>query len=247
MQVRLAFSLIARDNTKKGRFDMYKILIVEDDAAITAVLTRQLTSWGYAVETVQDFSAVLEQFETFEPHLVLMDLSLPLYNGYHWCTEIRKTSKTPVLFISSAGDDMNLVMALNLGADDFIAKPFHLDVVTAKIQAILRRTYAFGADASLLALGDVSLNLGDCTLCRNSEKLELTKNEFRILQQLMEAQGNIVSREAIIRSLWESENFVDDNTLTVNVTRLRRKLEELNLGDFIRTKKGIGYWVEVPT
>lgn len=225
---------------------MYKILIVEDDASITAVLTRQLTSWGYSVQAVQDFTSVLEQFRSFDPHLVLMDLSLPFYNGYHWCTEIRKISKTPVLFISSAGDDMNLVMALNLGADDFVAKPFHLDVVTAKTQAILRRTYAFGTDASLLTLGDISLNLGDCTLCRNHEKLELTKNEFRILQRLMEAQGNIVSREAIIRSLWENESFVDDNTLTVNITRLRRKLEPLGLGELIRTKKGLGYWVEVP-
>ncbi|WP_312645538.1 response regulator transcription factor [Hydrogenoanaerobacterium sp.] len=223
---------------------MYKIMIVEDDVTITEVLERQLKKWGYLVQAVANFGSVLEQFETYEPHLVLLDISLPFFNGYHWCAEIRKISQTPIIFISSASDDMNLVMAINLGADDFVAKPFNLEVVTAKIQAVLRRTYSFGADMNVLNHNGVTLNLGESILLYGNERLELTKNEFRIMQLLMEHKGNTVARDTIIKKLWETESFIDDNTLTVNVTRLRKKLEGIGLSDFIATKKGVGYLVE---
>lgn len=223
---------------------MYKILVIEDDPTITEVLERQLTKWGYLVRTVTDFGSVLEQFEAYEPHLVLLDISLPFFNGYHWCMEIRKVSQTPIIFISSASDDINLVMAINLGADDFVAKPFNLEVITAKIQAILRRAYAFGADMNVIKLGGVTLNLGESVLLYCNQRLELTKNEFKIIQTLMEAKGNIVTRDDIIKKLWETESFIDDNTLTVNVARLRKKLESIGLTNFIVTKKGVGYLAE---
>lgn len=223
---------------------MYKILIVEDDATIRDVLERQMAKWGYLVQTVSDFRAVLETFEDYKPHLVLLDITLPFFNGYHWCEQIRKVSQTPILFLSSASDDMNLVMAINLGADDFIAKPFHLDVVTAKIQALLRRTYSFGGDFSVVSFGDVSLNLGETKLMYEKEVLELTKNECKILQLLLEAKGSVVSRDTIMKKLWDDESFIDDNTLTVNITRLRKKLSDIGLQDFIATKKGLGYCVK---
>lgn len=223
---------------------MYKILIVEDDHTIREVLERQLVKWGYLVEAVSDFQAVLESFEAGKPHLVLLDISLPFFNGYYWCEQIRKTSQTPILFLSSASDDMNAVMAMNLGADDFIGKPFNLDVVTAKIQALLRRTYSFGADLSNLSFGDLTLNLGESKLLHDAESLELTKNECKILQTLMEAKGSIVTRETMIRKLWDDESFIDDNTLTVNVARLRKKLSDFGLKELISTQKGIGYLIK---
>lgn len=223
---------------------MYRIFIVEDDETITGVLTRQLERWGYTVEAVADFAGVLEQFESFQPHLVLLDISLPFYSGYHWCGEIRKVSRAPILFLSSAGDELNQVMALSLGADDFVPKPFSLEVVTAKIQAMLRRAYSFGQDPAVLTHQDLTLNLGDASLTCGDTRVELTKNEFRILQVLLEQKGAVVPRDTLIRRLWESESYIDDNTLTVNIARLRKKLEELGRGDLIVTKKGLGYLVE---
>lgn len=220
---------------------MFKIMLVEDDLTITEVLERQLKKWGYQVLAVEDFNRVMEQFERDQPDLVLMDISLPSYNGFYWCTEIRKISKTPILFISSASDDMNLVMAINMGADDFIAKPFNLDVITAKIQAMLRRTYDFTQEAEELEAGGVMLSLLDNTISKDGQTLELTKNEFKILKILMEEAGQIVSRDEIMKELWDTDHFIDDNTLTVNVTRLRKRLEEAGVVDFIETKKGIGY------
>lgn len=223
---------------------MYKILIIEDDPTITGVLERQLERWGYETAHIADFNRVMDQFSEFDPQLVLLDISLPFFDGYHWCQEIRKVSKVPIIFLSSASDNMNLVMAIHMGADDFIPKPFDLNVVIAKIQALLRRTYSFGSQLSVLTHKDAVLNLGDATLSFLNQKVELTKNEFRILQTLFEHAGRTVSREEIIRRLWESESFIDDNTLTVNITRLRKKLEGLGLGDLIVTKKGLGYLVE---
>jgi len=170
-----------------------------------------------------------------------MDITLPFFNGYHWCTEIRKVSKVPIIFISSASDNMNIVMAVNMGGDDFIPKPFDLEVLTAKVQAMLRRTYDFTAPSKLLEHGGAVLNISDGTLTFNEEKTELTKNEYKILQQLLENKGKIVTRNSIMTCLWESDSFVDENTLTVNINRLRRKLENLGLRDFIVTKKGLGY------
>lgn len=223
---------------------MYKILIVEDDFTIADALQKHLSGWGFEAEAVSDFQNVTAAFARLEPHLVLMDITLPFFNGYHWCTEIRKRSKTPIIFVSSASDNMNIVMAINMGGDDFITKPFDLNVLVAKVQALLRRTYSFQGQVSTLEHQGAILNLGDASLSVRDEKIDLTKNEFKILQLLMENKGRAVSRDAIMKRLWESDSFVDDNTLTVNVTRLRKKLEEAGLADFIRTKKGLGYLVE---
>lgn len=223
---------------------MYKIMIVEDDSVISSEIAKCLERWGYDVKNEIDFFDVVGEFVRYEPQLVLMDISLPFCNGYHWCAEIRKLSKVPIMFISSAGDNMNIVMAVNMGGDDFVTKPFDLDVLFAKIQAILRRSYSFQAQSSLLEHKGVILNLSDASMTVNGNRIELTKNEFRILTLLFENKGKTVSREEIMKSLWDSDCFIDDNTLTVNVVRLRRKLEDAGIPDFIVTKKGIGYILE---
>jgi len=220
---------------------MYKVLVVEDDLVIARTLTAHLEKWGYEVVDVTDFKDVLSIFTQFQPHLVLMDISLPFYNGYHWCTQIRNISKVPLIFLSSMSDNMNIVMAINMGGDDFISKPYDLNVVTAKVQAILRRTYSFGEQTNIIEHNGGLLNLNENTFVFDGAKVELTKNEFKILQHLMEHAGKVVSRDSIIEKLWENESFIDDNTLTVNITRLRKRLEEVGISDYISTKKGIGY------
>lgn len=223
---------------------MYKIMIVEDDLAIAGALSRHLIKWGYEVVETEDFSSILPLFRQEKPQLVLLDISLPFYDGFYWCGEIRKESRAPVIFLSSADDSMNLILAIHMGADDFIAKPFQMEVLTAKIQALLRRTYSFQTERHVLSCGKVLLHLSETRVEYENRSRELTKNEFRILQLLMERKGNVVARDDIMRALWEDESFIDDNTLTVNITRLRRKLEELGAGDFIKTRKGLGYLVE---
>jgi two-component system response regulator protein BraR/BceR len=223
---------------------MYKILIVEDDDVIAKTMMKHLTSWGYEVQCTDDFKNVLTQFASYDPQLVLLDISLHFFNGYHWCTEIRKMSKVPIIFISSASDNMNIVMAINMGGDDFIAKPFDLNILTSKVQALLRRTYDFTGQTHLLEHKGAILNTSDSTITFNGRKLELSKNEYKILHILLESKGKTVSRDTLMTRLWESDAFVDDNTLTVNVNRLRKKLTDLELNDFIKTKKGIGYLVE---
>lgn len=224
---------------------MYRILIVEDDFTIARLLARHLGKWGYEAQFVTDLSSIMEQFIAFDPQLVLLDISLPYFNGYYWCTQIRKVSQLPIVFISSAADNMNIVMAINMGGDDFIAKPFDLEVLTAKIQALIRRSYCFKGQASLMEHHGLILNLGDATVAYQDARVELTKNELRILQMLLENAGSTVSREAIMMKLWESDSFVDDNTLSVNVARLRRKLAEVGLdGGYIKTKKGEGYRID---
>ncbi len=222
----------------------YKILIVEDDRVIAGELKKYLSTWGYMIETVSDFNNVVTEFVHFSPHLVLLDISLPFYNGYYWCTEIRNISKIPIIFVSSTSDNMNIVMAINMGGDDFVSKPFDLAVLSAKIQAMLRRTYSFQNNSALLECKGVILNLSNASLEVQENKLELTKNEFRILQILFENKGNSVTREAIMQHLWYGDCFVDDNTLAVNMTRLRKKLDDIGLQDFITTKKGIGYLLD---
>ena len=222
---------------------MYKIMIVEDDAVIAKVIHEYLSRWGYEVRCTEDFANVLEDFIRFEPQLVLMDISLPFYNGYYWCTEIRKLSRTPVIFISSAGNNMNIVMAVNMGGDDFVPKPFDLEVLHAKIQALLRRTYAYNEKSAWLEHKGIMFNTLDGTITYHGQKTELTKNEFRIMQLLFENIGKTVSREMIMKRLWDNDCFVDDNTLTVNMNRLRRKLEEASITDLIQTKKGLGYLI----
>jgi len=222
---------------------MYKILIVEYDETITKAIKNTIESWNYNALCITDFRDIMKEFVAYSPHLVLLDISLPFYNGYYWCSEIRKLSKVPIIFISSASDNMNIVMAVNMGGDDFIAKPFDLNVLTAKVQAMLRRTYDFAGQSSLIEHKGAILNTGDATLTYNNQKIELTKNEYKILQVLIENKGKVVSRDTIMAKLWETDNFIDDNTLTVNITRLRKKLDEAGLHDFISTKKGIGYMV----
>lgn len=223
---------------------MYRILIVEDDMTIAEILAAHLKKWDYDARCVEDFKNVMTDFVEFEPQLVMLDIALPFFNGFHWCQEIRKVSEVPIIFLSSLDDNMNIVMAMNIGGDDFIEKPFDLNVVTAKVQALLRRAYSFHGASNILEHAGVMLNLSDATVLYENEKLELTKNEFRILQILFERAGKIVSRDEIIERLWDSDEFIDDNTLTVNVARLRKKLESVGIADLIRTKKGIGYIVE---
>ena len=220
---------------------MYKIFMVDDDEIIARSIREHLQAWNYDVCCVEDFSNVVAEFVRFDPQLVLMDITLPFFNGYHWCSEIRKISKVPVIFLSSAADNMNIVMAVNMGADDFIPKPFDLEVLTVKIQAMLRRSYDFAGTGSMLEHKGAILNLNETTLTYQEQKIELTKNEFRILEILMENKEKVVSRETLMTKLWESDNYVDENTLSVNVNRLRKKLEALGLEEFILTKKGIGY------
>ena len=210
---------------------------------IARLMKKQLESWGCQVDIVKDFTNVLGEFAKLNPQLVLLDLKLPFFNGFHWCEEIRKLSQVPVIFVSSAADNMNMVMAMARGADDFIAKPFDLDVLVAKVQAILRRTYSFGKSSNILEHKGAVLNLGSGSLTVGEESLELTRNELKILQILFEHNGKAVSRDAIMTKLWENDSFVDDNTLTVNMTRLRKKLEGIGLRNFIVTKKGMGYMV----
>ncbi len=220
---------------------MYKILVVEDDRVIADSIQTYMNSWGYDTICVCDFREVMQEFVSAGPQLVLMDISLPFYNGYHWCEEIRKVSQVPIIFISSASDNMNIVMAISRGGDDFIAKPFDLEILAAKVQALMRRTYSMGGQTAVMEYAGVMLNLNDTTVYYQGNSLELTKNEFRILQVLFEHGGKVVSREAIMTRLWESDSYIDDNTLTVNMTRIRKKLEAIGLKDFIVTKKGMGY------
>lgn len=220
---------------------MYRIMIVEDDDTIAALLKKNLEGWGYEVFLTEDFSRVIQEFVKKDPQLVIMDLKLPFFNGYHWCDEIRRISQVPVLFLSSASDNMNMVMALSRGVDDFMAKPFDLDVLVAKVQALIRRSYSFGKSASILEHRGAVLNMSSGSLTYEGQELALTRNEWKILELLFQQAGKVVSRDSIMIKLWENDSFVDDNTLTVNMTRLRKKLAGIGLSDFIVTKKGIGY------
>lgn len=223
---------------------MYKLMIVEDDRGIAEAVKKQAESWGLEALAVSDFSGLMNEFARFEPHIVLLDISLPFYNGYHWCGEIRKVSKVPVIFISSASDNMNIIMAMNMGADDFIAKPFDQSVLIAKIMALLRRSYDFAPSKNILTHKGAALDPGAGVLNYDGERIELTKNESRILLCLMESKGQTVSRERLMERLWETDSFVDENTLTVNVNRLRKKLDKAGLSGFITTKFGVGYMIE---
>jgi DNA-binding response OmpR family regulator len=223
---------------------MYKLLIIEDDRGIAEAIRTQAEQWDFQVHILENFRSVMAEFAEFDPHIVLMDIGLPFFNGYHWCSEIRKVSKVPIIFISSAADNMNMVMAMNMGADDFIAKPFDQSVLMAKLQALLRRTYDFSGAVPILEHRGALLNTGDSTLTYNGEKISLSKNEFRILHILMENKGRVVSRERLMELMWETDSFVDENTLTVNVGRLRKRLESAGLHDFITTKFGVGYLIE---
>lgn len=223
---------------------MYRLMVVEDDPVILESILHFFTAWGYEARAGSNFDDLLPEFLAFEPHLLLLDLKLPSYGGYHWCREIRKLSTIPILFITSAGDSLTAVTAMNLGADDLIQKPFDLNLLGAKVEALLRRAYGFQAPVSLLHHRGLSYSPAEGTLSFEGQKEELTRNESRILQTLLEHKGQIVSRELLMTRLWETDSYVDDNTLTVNVARLRRKLEQLGAEGYIHTRKGQGYQLE---
>ncbi|MDW8680857.1 response regulator transcription factor [Streptococcus suis] len=220
---------------------MQRILLVEDDRIISQLVAKNLTNWGYQVQEIQDFQTVLDQISDFQPHLILLDIGLPFFNGYYWCQEIRKTSRVPIMFLSSHDQPMDIVMAINMGADDYVTKPFEMTVLLAKIQGLLRRTYDFVGEQSVLWFEEISLDLKTMQVSYGQVVEELTRNEFQILRVLFEHGKEVVSREELMRELWNSDIFVDDNTLSVNIARLRKKLAELGLPDLIMTKKGVGY------
>lgn len=221
----------------------YKILIIEDDRIIAESIKKHLEKWDYKIYCVTDFKEVIREVIGFKPELILLDITLPFYNGFYWCNEIRKFTKIPIIFISSADDKMNIVTAMDMGGDDFISKPFDLAVLTAKINALLRRSYSFKANVNVIEHKGVILNLSNMEVSNLDKSIELTKNEFKIMQLLMENAGEMVSRDTIMMHLWDSESFIDDNTLTVNLTRIRRKLSQIGVNDYIITKKGMGYLV----
>jgi len=223
---------------------VYRILIVEDDPGIARGVGQLIAAWGMEAVTVRDFQNVSGEFAACNPHLVLMDIGLPFMNGYHWCSEIRRVSQVPIIFLSSASDNMNIIMAMNMGADDFIPKPFDGNVLIAKIQALLRRAYSFGESSPVLEHRGAMLNTGDNSLTYQGKQISLSKNEYRILLELMKSRGKVVSREKLMEALWQTDSFVDENALTVNVGRLRKKLEAAGLTDFIETKFGVGYRID---
>ena len=223
---------------------MYKVFIVEDDKGIADGIASCLGNWGMEGRTVSDFMKVLDEVNEYEPHLIIMDITLPYMGGYHWCQEIRKTSSVPIIFISSATDNMNIIMAINMGADDFIAKPFDQSVLIAKVTALLRRTYDFSQASATLEVAGAVLNTNNNTLTYNGTEIDLARNEYRILLTLVQNKNKVVSREKLMEALWETDCYVDENTLTVNVGRLRKTLEGIGLKDLIKTKFGVGYILE---
>ena len=220
---------------------MQKIMIVEDDEVIASAIQKHLETWNYEVYVIDDFEHVLEKYVQIQPELILLDISLPFYNGYHWCEQIRKISSVPIIFISSASENMNIVMAISMGADDFITKPFDFSVLTAKIQALLRRTYSFSKSMQVLTYKELVLNILDATISYQEQTIDLTKNELKILQILFEKSERCVSRDDLMMALWQSNEFIDDNTLSVNMNRLRKKLDDFHIEHLIQTKKGLGY------
>ncbi|APC38934.1 response regulator transcription factor [Clostridium estertheticum] len=220
----------------------YKLLIIEDDKNMCEVLSNILNKWGFEVTVCEDFEKIIECFKECEPKVVLMDINLPICDGFYWCKNIRKISKIPIIFVSSRDSNMDIVMAINNGGDDYIQKPFDSNVLIAKIQAIIRRTYEYKSEeARVLKCDDLLLNLDNTTLLYNENYLELTKNEMLILQTLMENKGKGVSRSKLMKKLWDDDIYVNENTLTVNINRLRNRLEQVGIKDLIITQKGIGY------
>lgn len=221
---------------------MFKILIIEDDSVIKDVLLENIVKWNYEAKAIENFNNILSEFSSYSPHLVLMDINLPSFDGFYWCNKIREVSKIPIIFISSRNSNMDIIMAINMGGDDFVQKPFSMEVLMAKINGLMRRSYSYtNAETKVLEYNGIILNIKDTSLIFNEQNLDLTKNEFKILYVLMKNNGSVISRDKLMRSLWEDESFVDDNTLTVNINRLRKKLEDIDLKDLIQTKKGQGY------
>ena len=219
------------------------IFIIEDDQALSNEIKLALSKWGYSVGQVNDFENITNEVLDSNPKLILMDINLPSYDGFYWCSQIRNFMKVPIIFISSRDNDMDIIMSINMGGDDYITKPFSPQVLVAKIQAILRRTYSYNNDlkSDVIKFKDITLNIVEGKLYFKGENVDLTKNELKIINMLMSNQEQIVSREEIIEELWDTDEFISENTLTVNVNRLRKKLKSIGLEDVIETKKGQGY------
>lgn len=224
---------------------MYKIMMIEDDDKIRRIVANSLKKWQYDVVEVTQFDQILTEFTKTNPHLVLLDINLPVFDGYYWCQQIRSVSNVPIIFLSSRNQNMDIIMAINMGGDDFIQKPFDLDILIAKISALIRRKYTYQKEANLLINHrGLKLNVTNSTIEFNGHTAELSRNEFILMQLMMRNIGKILSREDLMQALWNEEQFVDDNTLTVNVNRMRRKIAALGLEDFIITRKGMGYIIE---
>jgi DNA-binding response OmpR family regulator len=222
---------------------MKEILLVEDDLDLSKVLSSSLNKWGFKVNLIEKFDSILKEFIEKDPQLVIMDVNLPYYDGFYWCKKIREVSKVPILFLSSRDSNMDLIMGINNGGDDYITKPFSIEVLITKINALLRRTYDYAGSESIIYYNDAVLDIEKCTFKYGNNTIELTKNEIKILSILIKNREKVVSRDKLMMSLWNDDEFVSDNTLTVNITRLRNKIKEIGLDDFIKTKKGIGYMV----
>ena len=221
---------------------MYKVLIIEDDITISSIIEDNLNKWGFKPLRITDFEDILSNYISFEPHLVLMDINLPYYDGFYWCAKIREMSNIPIMFISSRDTDSDKIRAISQGGDDYIEKPFSMDLLIAKIQATLRRAYSYSDQGlNVLQHRDMILNVERLQVFNSEREIELTRNECKILSILIRNQGNIVTRTRLMKSLWDDESFVDDNTLTVNVNRLRKKLESIDLKEYVKTIKGEGY------
>ncbi len=219
------------------------IFIIEDDKALSREISLTLSKWNYTVKEVKNFENITNEVLECNPKLILMDINLPCYDGFYWCSQIRNFLKVPIIFISSRDNDMDIIMSINMGGDDYIMKPFSPQILVAKIQAILRRTYSYNSElkSDIIKFKDVTLNIVESKLYFKNKEVELTKNELKIMKILMENQEKIVSRDEIIEELWDTDEFISENTLTVNVNRLRKKLDTIGLEDFILTKKGQGY------
>ncbi|GAA0771486.1 response regulator transcription factor [Clostridium subterminale] len=222
---------------------MKEILLVEDDLDLSKVLSSSLNKWGFEVNLIENFDSILKEFIEKEPQLLIMDVNLPYYDGFYWCKKIREISKVPIIFLSSRDSNMDLIMGINNGGDDYITKPFSIEVLITKINALLRRTYDYAGSESIIYYNDAVLDIEKCTFKYGNNTIELTKNEIKILSVLIKNREKVVSRDKLMMSLWNDDEFVSDNTLTVNITRLRNKIKEIGLDDFIKTKKGIGYMV----
>ena len=223
---------------------MAKIYIVEDDQTIISSIEKYLKTWSYEVIKAKDFENIYGEFIQTKADLILLDVSLPFFNGYHWCQEIRKTSNVPIIFISSASQKLNKIMAMNMGADDYITKPFDLDFLEAKIKALLRRSYEYKEVKSKLSYKDLIIDRDRMILEYGDIELVLSKNEYLILEMMFEHPQKVFRREEIMDKIWQTDEFIDDNTLTVNIMRLRKKLEDIGLNDLIKTKKKVGYYIE---
>lgn len=221
---------------------MFKIMIIEDDRTISTLIAQELEKWQFTPVQVKDFNKVFDEFVAEKPHLVLLDINLPVFDGYYWMQKIRDVSKVPVIFISSRNTNMDMVMAMNMGGDDFVNKPFAMEVLIAKISALLRRTYNYAdQNSEALAHNGLVLDLQTGMAQVDDTQINLSKNEYKLLQILMRQHGQIVSRTRLLKDLWTDERFVDDNTLTVNINRLRKKIADAGLPDYIETKIGQGY------